>query len=318
MQSNKAPLVSILIPSYNHSSYIHDCIRSAISQTYKNIELLIVDDGSPDNSFDKILEMEPQCRERFQRVLFDQQKNQGIVSSLNRLINASQGEFCYILASDDIAKPQAISTLVNFLVNNPEYLLAVGDNEIINANGTRVFWDKNRRNVMSADEAVFSTFGEFLQQKSAKIDFLSEAFGSYASLLTKNYVTNGYLLRSNFLKTIGGYREDTLEDYYMNLQIAKHGKMKYIPEILFSYRWHGENTVLQNEKMAALMKKTLKVEKTLVEKDGTKQQRNLFYFYHGEKNRIFRLGSFLKIYKSSAPSIIMVKLFGRIFFFPYG
>ena len=61
------PLVSVIIPAYNHEKYIKKAIESIINQTYENIELIIVDDGSDDFTWNKIQEMKPLCEKRFRR-----------------------------------------------------------------------------------------------------------------------------------------------------------------------------------------------------------------------------------------------------------
>ena len=65
MEKNNQPLVSIVIPCYNHENFVQDCIQSVIDQTYQNIELIIIDDGSKDNSILKILDMVDLCKSRF-------------------------------------------------------------------------------------------------------------------------------------------------------------------------------------------------------------------------------------------------------------
>ncbi len=64
------PLVTVVIPSYNHQNFVQDSIRSIIQQSYQNIELLVIDDGSSDQSIEKIKEMVEQCEERFVRFEF--------------------------------------------------------------------------------------------------------------------------------------------------------------------------------------------------------------------------------------------------------
>ena len=78
MNISKLPLVSVVISAYNHENYIQETINSIIAQTYEKIELIIIDDGSIDLTFEKILEMENVCKERFINIIFKKQKNQGI------------------------------------------------------------------------------------------------------------------------------------------------------------------------------------------------------------------------------------------------
>ena len=91
MNISKLPLVSVVISAYNHENYIQETINSIIAQTYEKIELIIIDDGSIDLTFEKILEMENVCKERFINIIFKKQKNQGIGTTANNLINLSIG-----------------------------------------------------------------------------------------------------------------------------------------------------------------------------------------------------------------------------------
>lgn len=254
------PLVSVIIPAYNHEKYIKVAIESILKQTYKPLELLIIDDGSKDTTFQKIEELSDDCLRRFKRVYFKKQENQGVIKTLNELIRLSEGEFVYILASDDVSKPSAISTLLDFLVNNKEYALVVGDNEIIDENGTVAFWDRKRRLVYDPKRAKYKTFAEALRCKKR-----GEKFGAYLDLFAGNHVPNGYLIRKEIFDKTGLYQVGApLEDWYMNLQIAKYAKMKYLDEVLFSYRWHNENTIKNKSKMTLFKKTTLEYERSLL------------------------------------------------------
>ena len=126
-------LVSVLIPAYNHEKYVQEAIKSIINQTYQNIELIIIDDGSKDNSWQKIQEMKVECEKRFVRVVFKTKINEGTTHTLNQLLNEAQGEYVYIIASDDIAKSGAIEKEVDFLNNNLDYALVVGNDEFIDS-----------------------------------------------------------------------------------------------------------------------------------------------------------------------------------------
>ncbi len=247
---NTDDLISVIIPGYNHEKYIEECIRSIIAQTYQNIELLVIDDGSTDGTFEILQSLKPECEKRFVRVVFETQENQGTRVTLNRLIDLAQGQYLYTIASDDMAKPKAIETLHAFLSENSDYVLAVGDNEIINGKSERIYWGKNR-GVLPENKALYKTFGDELHLNAP--DNKHTDFGVYAKLLKGNHIPNGCLSSRQAMIDAGKYDESVfLEDWYMHLQLSKIGKYKYIPDILFSYRWHESNTVSSSEYKAKL------------------------------------------------------------------
>lgn len=257
-------LVSVIIPAYNHEKYIQETIQSIIDQTYSNIELIVIDDGSKDSTWEKIQEMKQICENRFSRVVFESQQNQGTCQTLNKLINYTQGEYIYIIASDDIAKPNAIETEYQFLSRHKNFALCVGDNEFIDEKSKRCYWDTNQNIVYDKLKAQYFTFGHFLQQ-AIPINFISKEFGRYDKLYQNNHVPNGYLIRKSIFARIGLYvPEAPLEDYWLMLQISKFAKMKFIDKILFSYRWHSTNTVKNREKMISITEKTQQYEKRLL------------------------------------------------------
>lgn len=256
-------LVSVIIPAYNHEKYIQYTIQSIINQTYNKIELIIIDDGSKDNTWEKINELKECCEKRFVNVHFETKENEGCAATLNKLINLCSGEYIYLIASDDISKPQAIEKEVEFLSENPEYALVVGDNEIIDSENRLCFWDKKRNIVYDKRKAKFYTFADFLQNK--RFNFNSKKFGTYKTLYRSNYLPNGYLIRKSIFNKIKPFTpEAPLEDYFLMLQISKYAKMKFINEILFSYRWHTSNSIKNDEKIQNYTLKTRQYEDIII------------------------------------------------------
>lgn len=233
-------LISILIPSYNHEKFVQETIFSAINQTYKNLELIIIDDGSKDSTFEKIRELESICNKRFVRFELYKQNNKGISQTLNSLLKLVKGEYIIGSASDDIFKPNIIEVLHSFLESNKDYVLAVGDSEIINSDSNPISWGKYRIALPYDDKNGFKTFKEFYSRTK---DF-SDKFGIFESLQKANYIPNGQLIRHSAIEQTGGYDINAkLEDWYMNLQLSKIGKFKFIDKILFSYRWYKNNSI---------------------------------------------------------------------------
>lgn len=235
------PLVSVLIPSWKHERYIRECIESVMLQNYSPMELLVIDDASPDGTLQVAESLRPQCEARFVRTVMLSKEKGNMAASCNMGLSMAQGEYIYLLASDDAAEPDAVKELVEVLESRRDCVLAVGDSSFMDEESCRVGWDDQQNNV-PLEQATFKTFGAFLGLNGSCRNVVE--FGSYRSLLEGNYIPNGYLMRKSALLAAGGYNTSVLlEDWYMNLQLAKLGGMVYLPKILFRYRWHHSNTI---------------------------------------------------------------------------
>jgi alpha-1,3-rhamnosyltransferase len=247
---NRQPLISVIMPAYNHEKYVQDAISSIIAQAYQSLELIIIDDGSSDTTWQKICGMENACKARFLHIDFSTQENADTRITLNRLIEKTSGEYLFIIASDDMAAPEAIKIEFEFLSRNPDYALVVGANDIIDADGQKCYWDKKKNNVYEKKDAIWLSFSDYLMYSHPKLNFFSEDFGNYKNLLYHgNYIPNGYLIRKSIFNYIDKFSEAApLEDYFLMLQISKFSKMKFLSDILYHYRWHGGNTILKNDR----------------------------------------------------------------------
>ena len=99
-------LVSVVIPVYNSEKYVEECIDSILNQTYDNIEIIVVDDGSEDSSLEIL--------ENFSdKIKIFSQENQGLASSLNLGISKINGNWLKWFSPDDVMYPKTIETLVN-------------------------------------------------------------------------------------------------------------------------------------------------------------------------------------------------------------
>jgi glycosyltransferase involved in cell wall biosynthesis len=127
---NKFPLVSVIIPTYNRGWILKEAIESVQSQTYKNFELIIVDDGSTDNTQDIL--------EKFkEELIVIRQTNKGVSAARNKGVVFSRGTFISFLDSDDLWKPEKLANQVAFFVSNPEIHICQTD-EIWIRKGKRV------------------------------------------------------------------------------------------------------------------------------------------------------------------------------------
>lgn len=263
---NNTPLISVLIPAYNHAKYIGFTLQALLDQTYPNIELLVHDDGSQDETWNVLQAWLPRCQKRFTRVEFSTAPNQGTCKTLNLLTSKATGKYLYLTASDDVPDTKALTQLASFLEANPSYVLAVGNNRFMDADNRPCAWDRQLNIVYTAQETVYPTQVDFLQAQK-KFKFTSRKFGSYATLYTGNYIPNGYLFRRDIFNKFAPFTPQApLEDYWLMLQLAKYGPMKYLDEVLFYYRQHASNTIKNQQKMDALVLQTHRYEQGLLKK----------------------------------------------------
>lgn len=233
MIDDNESLVSIVIACYNHEKFVQDSIKSIIDQTYQNIELIIIDDGSKDNSVEQIQKMIPKCKERFVRFEFRHRPNKGLSATLNEALDWCEGEFYSPFASDDIMLPLKTEIQVNYLRNNVNDLLILGGREII---------DENNRLIGKSEfnEIKSYTFEQIIMQK----------YTIYAPTL---------MARLSIIKNIRYDPTLAIEDWYMWLKISKINNINVLPNILIKYRWGSHNSSLisekfLNDKMAVLSK----------------------------------------------------------------
>ena len=93
------PLVSILVPLYNHEEFVLDCLEGIKNEGYPSVELIVMDDGSSDNSLKIASDWLQSNRHHFIDSKIYSQENQGVVKTLNKLLSLSKGEFCLPLAA---------------------------------------------------------------------------------------------------------------------------------------------------------------------------------------------------------------------------
>ena len=251
------PLVSVVIPAYNHERYVEECLQSMLEQTYPELELLIIDDGSRDRTWEKMLSLKEKCEKRFRRVVMERQENRGICVTLNRLLALAHGKYIFDIASDDAAVPDAIETEVRFLEEHPDCVLVVGNDDIIDEDSERIAWDKQHRAVPLGTPGSYADAVSYVMDTYAmNANYYGEDFGSYRSLLGANYIVNGYTYRKSALGEGDFFTpEAPVEDWYLVLQLSKVGKIKYIDRILYHYRWHGTNTVHDSGRMREMVRR---------------------------------------------------------------
>lgn len=246
----KPPLISVLVPSYNHERYVENAVRSVLSQDWPRVELIVVDDGSTDATWDVLLRLRPECEAGLERVVLERQENCGTCTTLNRLRAHARGEFVTFLASDDAFLPGAFSALASAMLADGRLSLAVGQNEIMDDEGRTCYWDEARNVVYDPAAAAYRTLNEQMA-KTSGISGAHPEFGAYRRLLRQNHVANGALIRRASLDRAGPcLLQAPLEDWWIVLQLAKVGAMAELARPTFRYRWHATNAVKANAIMA--------------------------------------------------------------------
>jgi len=208
------PLVSIIVSCYNHENYIEECILSIINQSYDNIELIVIDDGSSDNSATLLEQLQQE-----HGFYFEKQKNQGLTKTLNKAIVIAKGKYIAPLGSDDLILPNKTAIQVDYLEKRKDIAVVGGNITCIGEHGQV----KQKQRHKGYREVDFDTI--FKQPK------LIPAAPSV-------------MIRADALKEIGGYNtECNLEDLYLWLTITRAGyKITVLEDIVAHYREHDYNS----------------------------------------------------------------------------
>lgn len=203
------PKVSIIIPCYNQGKYVAEAINSALRQTFKDIEIVCVNDGSTDNSVEIIKSFE----NKYKNFIFlNNKENRGVIYSRNFAIKNCNGTYILPLDADDIIEPTYVEKAVKILDNNPN----IG--------------------IVYCKAKIFGNYDKYWNLKPFnKSDILYENCIFCSAIFRK----------SDFLK-IGGYNNNMkygCEDYDLWLSFIEQGlEVFQINEILFSYRQYDETS----------------------------------------------------------------------------
>lgn len=244
------PLVSIIIPVYNSELYLEEAIKSCLNQSYSNIEIIIIDDGSEDNSFNIAKEYESE------QVRVITQQNTGACAARNKGIDLSNGEYIQFLDSDDIISPQKIENQLNIL--NKEDESVIGSSSWIKFNE-------------SINNISFSR--QFLDQDwNSPIEWLLNSWNGYGMGLT-----NMWLTPKKLLEKAGRWNEKLLvnQDGEFFNRVLLHASSINFCETAYAYYRSGENQVVsrvysQSKAKSLLLSYQLYVENTLKFEDSNR------------------------------------------------
>jgi len=212
-----APSASIIITCYNHGRFVGEAIESAINQTWPPLEIIVVDDGSTDNSSEVV--------KRYPSVIGIRQVNQGVSAARNTGLRACRGEYVLFLDADDLLLPGAIETSVRAMNLHPDWAFVSGEYRYCD----------EKKNVSD-----ISRFTEI-------------ADDHYLALLQHNYVEMhaAVLYRRNNLEQAGGFDINlrTAEDLEMFLRLARQFPVGQTRGVMALYRQHTTNTSSNAKRM---------------------------------------------------------------------
>ena len=206
------PVVSVIIPAHNAVQYIAETLASVLAQTYRALEVIVVDDGSTDGTADLV-------RVQFPAVICLSKINEGVARARNYGIANSRGEWVAFLDADDLWLPKKIESQIAAVRARPEIGLCFTDSTI--------FLDMPRR---------------VLHRASAAIKPRPEC--GAAALFEDNFITTStVMVRRSVLDTVGQFSPEFHgpEDFELWLRIAERFAIHYVDEPLALYRRHAES-----------------------------------------------------------------------------
>lgn len=224
MTGTGMPLVSMVVPLYNHEMFVLECIESVIEQDYQNIELIVIDDGSRDRSCAVVERLRGRCDSRFVRFEFRSRENRGLSATVNEGLEWANGVYFATLASDDVLLKKKTSHLVEHLEREPSIAAVFGGCD----------WIDERGKYLGTSRPPACT-----------LNFHDVLCGEHA------IIAPSQLIRLDSLRQVGGCPPGLyIEDWYIWLKLTERGqRLAVVGETLVKYRQHETNVSKDAEKM---------------------------------------------------------------------
>lgn len=206
------PLISIIVPVYNVEDYLTECVHSILSQTYQNIEVILVDDGSPDSC----PELCDELAQKYEKIAVIHQKNAGLSAARNAGIRIAKGSLIGFVDSDDTIHPDMYEKLADSLARENADL-AICDFELIDSQGNTIEeYSPIKNEVLSAEQAYVRILGD-------------EGYWHYVTAVNKLYkktIFDGLSFKE------GKLHED---EYAIHHILSRCSRIVTIPDKLYCY-----------------------------------------------------------------------------------
>lgn len=218
------PLVSVLVPAYNHEQFVERFLDSVLEDPYPSKEIVIIDDGSTDGTADRIAGWIARHGDEVP-VEYVRRGNKGIAATLNELAARARGEFLRLGASDDYLLPGGIEAQVNYLHDHPGKWVVIGDAIVVDKHG-RHLHDSGMRDLHHADKTLYRT-----DDGIRRAVITQWAIGGPVTLV-----------RRRAIETVAGWSEGLrFDDWDFFLRLAAHDAIGFIDRNVGAYRIHDTN-----------------------------------------------------------------------------
>ena len=210
------PLVSIAMATYNGEKYIDEQIDSIIGQTYKNIELIIVDDCSTDGTWKKLQSWQQQYPTVI--AIYRNDQNIGLNKNFGKAFNLAKGEWVAVCDQDDIWYANKLECLMKYAAEYPDHILFHHNEDALN----------------STAKTTSDNYWRPYEGNNVNILFVFNRLSGHQ-----------IIFHSSLLKYITPIPEIAY-DWWINVVAAIKGEIKYVPEALMAYRFHSESAYFSN------------------------------------------------------------------------
>ena len=228
MAESGLPLVSVVVPAFRHERFVECCLESIAAQTYPNLELVLVDDRSPDATFALAQEFAALHEKRFARIAMRRNTaNRGAHFSLNRGVELSRGDYVSFMNSDDTYAPERIATMIDAL-RSADLQFAFSRVGTVDEQD-RPYFDEPLCHHVHWQAAV----------RAGRLPSLSWAFIQFQIAAS----TGNMLVRRDLCRKIGPFAPLLYcHDWDYIVRATFYTEPVYVPEPLYNYRIHGANS----------------------------------------------------------------------------
>lgn len=222
--SEQSVVVSVIIPCFNHEKFIERTLNSVIADAYPHKEIIIINDGSKDNS-DAVIQQWVSTHEKAETIFYVNRPNKGICATINELVDMANGKYILPLASDDCLFGNTISQRVKILEERPEKFVLLNDAYVVD-DDDNIIMQSSSADYWKADKSRYLNDDDILKE------------------CIKGIKIGGPVIfyRKDIFKEIGKYPDDlAIEDWYFYQRAASLKRILFIDFKVALYRIHAGN-----------------------------------------------------------------------------